>query len=95
MLSYIGRRREWWKLLKELDDTVALSDAILGDLFLDNAHLTRHEKLLVLTSTSNSRSFEAVAEALHTQHGRSHLSEDKRRGFKGKDGKGKKHKKPN
>ena len=78
MLSYCARRREWWDLLKEMDDTVGLSQDILGDLLLDNSNLGKAEKLLVLTSTQNKTDFELVAKALQDQHGKIHLKEDRR-----------------
>ena len=33
MSSYIERRTQWWKLMKEFDDTVMISDEIRGDQF--------------------------------------------------------------
>ena len=45
---------------------------------LDNADLSKIEKLLVLTSTNNETMFEAVAEAPVKQHGKIHLNEGTR-----------------
>ena len=50
---------------------------MLGDMLLDNANLNRTEKLLILTSTSNSKKLKDVEEALKKQHPRIHLSENK------------------
>ena len=72
MLSYINRRRQWWKLLREMDDSVGLSLDILGDLLLDNADLSKTGKLLMLTSTGNDTSFEKIADAFLARHGISH-----------------------
>ena len=35
MQSYILRRKRWWSLLCQLDDTIQLSEEHLGDLLLD------------------------------------------------------------
>ena len=40
MMAYISRRRRWWKLLKQMDDQVYISDYVLGDLLLDSAGIT-------------------------------------------------------
>ena len=35
MMSYIGRRKRWWILLREMDGDIGLSDEIRGDLLLE------------------------------------------------------------
>ena len=52
-----------------------LSTEIRGDLLLDAANLNEIEKLMVLTSAHNDRSFEAISKALQEQHPRIHLKE--------------------
>ena len=79
MLYNITRRRRWWQLLQQLDETVGLSAEIRGDLLLDNAGLVRHEELIILTSADNDTDFDKVAGALQAQHGKGH--ENKRRGY--------------
>ena len=68
MLSYISRRKRWWKLLKQMDDSVTISDDVLGDLLLDNAMLSEDQKRMVLTVTDGETSFEEVAKVLMDQH---------------------------
>lgn len=75
MRSYVARRQRWWKTLQEMDKGVSLSEEIRGDLLLDNADLSKIEKLLILTSTNNETMFDAVAEALIKQHAKIHLNE--------------------
>ena len=75
MLSYISRRRRWWRLLKEMDPSIQLSEEIRGDLLLDHCGLSKDQQLMVLTSTQNVTTFETVAKALMEQHGKSRSSE--------------------
>ena len=75
MAHYISRRKRWWKKLRELDDKVDVSETILTDLLLDNAGLSRHEKLMILTATHENPTFETASEALIRQHGRVHINE--------------------
>ena len=77
MISYVSRRRRWWRLLKKLDDTIELSEAIRGDLMLDFSGLSRAERLMILTSTGNSTEFSKVAQALVDQHAKIHHREYK------------------
>ena len=93
MVSYVSRRKRWWKTLKTLDSTIDLSPTILGDLMLEAAGLNRTEQLLVLTSTGNNKQFEILGKALLDQHPRIHHEDTKskehipKRPYKGK-GKG-------
>jgi hypothetical protein len=68
MAGYIQRRRRWWKLVKELDPEIRLSDNLLGELLLDHANLSATERLMVLTSTRNMYGFSILAVALVQQH---------------------------
>ena len=75
MLSFTGRRKRWYRLLNLMDKDIALSEQIQGDLLLDCAGISKQERLLVLTSTSNSTAFADVSQALLKQHGKIHLDE--------------------
>lgn len=77
MSQYISRRKRWWKKLAELDSKLSVSDTILTDLLLDNAGLSRSEKLMILTATHDSPTFESASEALLRQHGRIHIRESR------------------
>ena len=80
MTSYIGRRKRWYRKLKELDKTIEISDTILGDLLLDNSGLDRKERLMVLTAVGETSSFDAIEKALITQHGKLHVLESRSSG---------------
>ena len=71
MVSFIVRRRRWWAMLRELDDTIQLSANIRGDLLLDQTGLSRQEKLMVLD-------FDKIAAALLEQHPKIGYDEDRK-----------------
>ena len=75
MVSFISRRKRWWSKLKLLDPTIELSTTILGDLMLDCSNMGEVEKLMVLTSTGNDRSFDKIAVAMMEQHAKIHLKD--------------------
>ena len=64
MSSYIERRSQWWKMMKEFDKNVVISDDIRGDQLLENSGLTRDQKNRILVSTQNSLAYDAVKDAL-------------------------------
>ena len=64
MLSYVSRRRRWWKLLKSLDSSIELSEPMRVELLLELSGLSRQESLVIKACTSNSKSFEVVAATL-------------------------------
>ena len=68
MLSYISRRRRWWKMLQQMDSSVNISDEVLGDLLLDSAMLTEDQKRMVLTVTDGETTFDEIAKVLMDQH---------------------------
>ena len=57
MQNYILRRRRWWTLLQQLDNTANLSTDHLGDMMLDGANIQEYQKQLILTTTQNSTDF--------------------------------------
>ena len=64
MVSYVSRRRRWWKKLRHMDSSVGLSDTVLGDLMLEASGLKEDQQRMILTSTANNREFEKLA-AMH------------------------------
>ena len=60
--------RRWWKLLKQMDDSVYIGDDVLGDLMLDSASITDDQGRLVLIATAGETGFEEVAQVLMKQH---------------------------
>ena len=75
MTQYVSRRVRCWKLLKELDPDVELSDGHRADMLLEFAGLDRQERIMVQASIGNERDFNKVADALILQHPRIHLQE--------------------
>ena len=84
MISYISRRKRWWKLVTKLDTKLVMSDDMLGSLLLDHGGLPSQENLMVMTSTGNVTSFDKIKDVLILQHGRIHI----RQKGKGDSGKG-------
>ena len=78
MTQYASRRQRCWKLLKELDPEIELSEGDRADMLLDLAGLDRHERIMVQASVNNARTFDKIAEALVLQHPRIHLKESRR-----------------
>ena len=68
MTSYISRRRRWWTLVHEMDNTLELGDTVQGCMMLEQAGLSRFEQNMVLTYTKGQRTMTAIAEALLEQH---------------------------
>ena len=54
-------------MLQDLDPTVQLTDEMRGDMMLDNANLTKTERLLIMTSTGSSTRQDDIEEALKKQ----------------------------
>ena len=68
MTSDISRRRRWWTLVHEMDNTLELGDTVQGSMMLEQAGLSRFEQNMVLTYTKGQRTMTAIAEALLEQH---------------------------
>ena len=64
--SHISRRRRWWTLVHEMDNTRELGHTVQGSVMLEQAGLSRFEQNMVLTYTQ--RTMTAIAEALLEQH---------------------------
>ena len=79
MTSYISRRRRWWTLVHEMDNTLELGDTVQGSMMLEQAGLSRFEQNMVLTYTKGQRTMTAIAEALmprtrvHCNHLHAHI----------------------
>ena len=59
MLSYVQRRRRWWHMLCELDDTMVFSDSLRTELMLELSGLNRQE-ILVVKACADTKDFEGV-----------------------------------
>mgnify|MGYP000644818396 CR=1 FL=1 len=89
MQQYISRRRRSWKLLRELDPEIVLSEGHRADMLLDLAGLDRNERTMIQASIGNARDFEKIANALIVQHPRVHLKSSGQVGVSRHLGKGK------
>ena len=67
MTSYISRRRRWWTLVHEMDNTLELGDTVQGSMMLEQGGLSRFDQNMVLTYTKGQRTMTAIAEALLEQ----------------------------
>jgi len=65
--------------LKTLDPNTQVSDNILADMLLNGARLDRTEKLMIMTTVNNKKSFELIATALMEQHSKVHIEEASKR----------------
>ena len=75
MLSYVSRRRRWWKLLKTLDGSIELSEPMKVELLLELSGLSRQEIIVIKACDSDAKSFESVAATLVEQYSGVHLRE--------------------
>ena len=66
MLSYVQRRRRWWHMLCELDDTMVFSDSL------------RTELMLELKACADTKDFEGVGKVLIENYSGTHLREGSR-----------------
>ena len=75
MLSYVSRRRRWWKLLKTLDGSIELSEPMKVELLLELSGLSRQEIIVIKACAPDAKSFESVAATLVEQYSGVHLRE--------------------
>ena len=75
MLSYVSRRRRWWKLLKTLDGSIELSEPMRVELLLELSGLSRQEIIIIKACAPDAKSFESVAATLVEQYSDIHLRE--------------------
>ena len=75
MLSYVSRRRRWWKLLKTLDSSIELSEPMRVELLLELSGLSTQEIIVIKACAPDAKSFESVAATLVEQYSGVHLRE--------------------
>ena len=80
MLSYVSRRRRWWKLLKTLDSSIELSEPVRVELLLELSGLSRQEIIVIKACAPDAKSFESVAATLVEQYSGVHLREGRSQG---------------
>ena len=75
MISYISRRRRWWRTLVEMDPTLSLSEQMRSELMLELANISHQEILVIRACSEGSRELGKVEEALIRSYGGVHLRE--------------------
>lgn len=75
MHQYVSIRRRCWKLLKELDNEIEVSEGHRSDMLLDLAGLDRIDRITIQVSIGIARDFEKIADALIVKHPRIRLRE--------------------
>ena len=61
IISYISRRRRWYKRLRFLDESTVISENILSDSLMDCSGTSEQEKLSIRTLAGESTDFETIA----------------------------------
>ena len=61
IISYISRRRRWYKRLRLLDESTVISENILSDSLMDCSGTSEQEKLSIRTLAGESTEFEVIA----------------------------------
>ena len=64
MVSFVDRRHVAWQTLTDLDDSLQIGPSYRTDLLLDNAGLTKDQKLMVQASIQNSKDYDKTVKAL-------------------------------
>ena len=67
MLSYVGRRRRWWKILTEFGSSMELSESLRRELLLELSALQGQE-ILVVKACAVTEDFEGYAAAILVDH---------------------------
>ena len=75
MLSYVSRRRRWWKLLKTLERSIELSEPMRVELLLELSGISRQEIIVIRACAPDAKSFGSVAATLVEQYSGVHLRE--------------------
>eukprot|EP00913_Durusdinium_trenchii_P018068 g16978.t1 len=78
MTSYLLRRRTWYKMLCDLDDKLALPEAILSEQVLMSSGISHDHMLMVRTALGGDMSVNRVCDELIAQHPHIHELELKR-----------------
>eukprot|EP00435_Cladocopium_sp_Y103_P043870 s7_g12.t1 len=83
--SYCLRREAWWIQLREMDEGIQCSDAILGEQLLQHAGLSHLEMQMIRTVCQNDLSNrDKLVTALRDQFGTIHEKETRGKGGKGR-----------
>ncbi|CAE7892444.1 RE1 [Symbiodinium sp. KB8] len=75
MATYVLRRRTWYRCLTDCSEDMKLPDLVLAEQLLACSNLSTDHQLLVRTALKGEVTFDAVADELVAQHGRTHERE--------------------
>ena len=75
MISFVDRRHVAWQTLTDLDDSLQIGPTYRTDLLLDNAGLTKDQKLMVQASIQNSKDYDKTVQALKFLFNKIHHNE--------------------
>ena len=78
MQQFASRRKRCWKLLKELDPDLEISEQHRADLLLDLSGPSHDQRILIMSSIGNARDYDKIVDALVVQHPRIHVKEQRR-----------------
>ena len=73
MKDYIKRRERWYGFMKHMANDYKFTDRQLGELLLDNSGLSDLQRILILSSTRNDKTWDSVKTALLEQHNKIHI----------------------
>ena len=73
MVSYVDRRRRWWRMTSELDPTTQISESMRSELMIELSGISQQESLVVKSISGMPLTFEKVAETLISHYGSVHL----------------------
>ena len=69
MVSYVDRRRRWWRMISGLDGTTQLSEAMRAELMIELSGITQQEALVVKAISGTPLEFEKVGKTLIEHYG--------------------------
>ena len=61
MVSYVDRRRRWWRMTSELDPTTQISESMRSELMIELSGISQQESLVVKSMSGMPLTFEKVA----------------------------------
>eukprot|EP00435_Cladocopium_sp_Y103_P065198 s39_g27.t1 len=71
MVSYLLRRKTWYKMLLDLDPELKLPDPLLAEQILTSAGISRDHQLMVRTALQGKMTVASVCDELIAQHAKS------------------------
>ena len=89
MSSFILRRKTWYRMLLDLDDSMRFPEAILSDQILITSGIQDDHKLLIRAAIGGDMTVDKICDELVAQHGRIHEAELRKSTWKTGQGKGK------